>query len=361
MGIFIGLESQAPSVYAEMEDGANILTDLIGDCDADMIAEFEKSASLELIGVENLMEIKNQIESGDMSSVEAVFGPSLEAAGVDLSSENVAVESIMGKIKSGMHRVWEFIMKMVAWVKDFFTKRFGKFNGYSKSLKKRKRDLDDGKKGIKVRKSKTENEKCSQNTMTFTNIGKVLTAVTGKAVVAFDYEKLDTIATSIMEELYTVEPDSDEDVTTYEVDDKLDDMLDTDRDVFDVIGVTADDAQVSNNDLKVVNKDKPSGNKLDPYITKLDTAATLASSLGNGKLYQYIQKSLNKTSSKIDKELKKADYSDDEKDNAKTMRNQISAKNKINKIILKGCAAAMASLLAPSVTKMPTEEKNKAK
>ena len=342
MGIFIGLESQAPSVYAEMEDGANIFMDLVADCEAQNIAELDTKIELELIGINNLTEIKNQIKAGELSSVEAVFGPSLEHAGIDISEEYSAIESVMGKIKSGMHRVWEFIMKMVAWVKDFFVKRFGKFKGYAKSLKKRKKDLESDNKGIKIlKKASGDNETVSKNTLKWDNVQKVLAAVS-KSDLIMKYEDMDNFKLSENDTPWVkVTPDSDEDVTTYEVDDMLDDLLETDRPVKDVVtGVTDTDTD------KV-----KSMKEVKDYISEFDKAIGLANSLSNGKLYQAIQKGINKTSQKIDKEIKKADYSDDEKDNAKTVRNQISAKNKIIKIHLKAAAAAMVTLLAPSVAK----------
>ena len=342
MGIFIGLKQKTPNLYNEMEEAVDIFTSLVADCEAQAIAEFEKNASLELIGVENLMEIKNQLSNGNILSVETVFGPSLERVGVDLSDSTVAVESIMSKIKSGMHRVWEFIAKMVAWVKDFFAKRFGNFKGYAKSLKKRARDLTTT--DCIVLTHNDSPNKLSKSTMTYSDIVTTIQGVT-KSQFLLKYENIDANLTEDISRdgvPFSLTHDNDEDVITYEVEDKLDDMLDTDRDTTAVI----------TGGTKIDGGSAVKFKSGDTYIKLMEEAASLASSLSNGKLYQAMQKATNKISQKIDKELKKASYSDDEKNNAKTMRNALSAQNKILKIMLKATAAAMASLEAPHTRKI---------
>ena len=300
--------------------------------------DFNYEMEIAINGIDNLLKIKRTVEKvGVTKALEVMVGDTIQCY-----DEETAMESIMGKLKSGMHRVWEAIAKMIAWVKDFFSKRFGKFKGYAKALKKRKKDLLTGGKGIQVWKKvdRKEKLKISQNTMKWEDIKATIEGMS-KSELLLKWENLDDIA-NIKSSFLKVTPDSDEDVTTYEVDDMLDDFLETDRDVATVIIV----GSLSGHRYRYTEK--------SPYIKVIDQAIQLANSLGNGKLYVSMQKAMNKVTEKIDKELKKADYSDDEKNNAKTMRNQISAKNKVTKIMLNAIAAAMSSLLAPKVIKLKT-------
>lgn len=315
----------------ETSEVVDALDDAIMFAQAEEIFELDTAAKNELMGIENLKSIKASIEAhGITATAEDLVVPSLEAHGIDMSEAEVACEGIMDTAKAALRRVWEFILKVVAKIKDFFAKRFGKFVGYYKALKKREKDLatkepkfeQDGK-AITV--AKDSYKEATISAIASDGVGGL--EVTVKGIESLVTDELKTTP-SAADNQFSLTVSNEDGVVNYEFEEDFDTYLEGDLTIEAISG----------------NKDK--------YKTNVTGIMNVCKLLSSGKFNGKVEKAYAKLSQKIDKEAKKDSYGEDAKNDAANMRSGIKVSRKMMSAGLKMYAQAATSLLAVKIAKV---------
>ena len=330
-------------------DMLGVIDDLL--MDVEELSLVEETSEQLVKDMQALRSIKRGIEEhGITPSIESLFGDTLRSGGISLDSAEVACEGVVDTIKAIARKIWQFIITVVAKVKDFFAKRFGGFQKQAAALKERIKVITAGKKVVKFKKKKDDDASETISKLCVKNASLVamfsdssenvdntdpIKELTLLLDAAKDGEEIDNEIVGTVAYAEWESDRDDDDIYTYTVESSIDDIADTDLPVNDVLGAnSSDDAAMASN-----------------YNTYLKNALEIAKKFGSGRLYASLDKAYNKIDKKAEKNAKKADYDEEAKNEAANVRNGLAAVNKLIKIKLEWYSLGMATLLAIPMTR----------
>ncbi len=165
----ISLENQSSAMGDDVEEVVDAMNELLLIGETETLEQLDSESAQLVADLGIISEVKASIEAhGVTPAIESIFGESLISGGISLDNKEVACEGIMDSAKAILRKIWEFIMKMVSKVKDFFAKRFGKFAKYEKALKQRSKVLI----GADAKVLKTKDAKGENNVVKSASFGK---------------------------------------------------------------------------------------------------------------------------------------------------------------------------------------------